>query len=74
MNPRSKRDYIDSLEEPAREPTISLKMVVFICGFMYLVFAFVRADWNILSADWAVRLAYIVVCFGVIDAVMKNGS
>lgn len=74
MNERFKRDYIDSLEEPAREPTISFKMVVFICVFMYLVFAFVRADWNILSADWVVRFGYIVVCFGVIDAVRKNGS
>lgn len=40
MNPRSKRDYIDSLEEPVREPAISFTMVVFICVFMYLVFAF----------------------------------
>ena len=69
MNPRSKRDYIDSLEEPVREPAISFTMVVFICVFMYLVFAFVLADWNILSAHLAVRFAYIVACFVFIDAV-----
>lgn len=74
MNESSKRDYIDSLEEPAREPTISFTMVVVICVVMYFVFAFIRADWNILSADWMVRFVYIMACIVFIDAARKNGS